>query len=59
MCLEEGGHAPVGHAVPHLDAPVLGAADEVFACVAPPDISNLCEVFRNASTASARLKLER
>ena len=37
MGLEEGGDAPVGDSVPDLDAAVSGAADEVFACVAPPD----------------------
>ena len=35
--LEEGGHAPVGDAVPDLDAAVSGAADEVFAGVVPPE----------------------
>ena len=35
--LEEGGHAPVGDAVPDLDAAVGGAADEVFAGVVPPE----------------------
>ena len=37
MGLEEGSHTPVGYSVPDLDTPVLGAADEVFAGVAPPE----------------------
>ena len=43
--LEEGGDAPVGDSVPDLDAAICGAADEVFARVAPPEtryIQALC-----------------
>ena len=45
MSLEEGGHTPVRHSVPDLDAAICGAADEVFARVAPPEtryIQALC-----------------
>ena len=41
MGLEEGGDAPVGDPVPDLDAPVSGAADEVFAGVAPPEAGDV------------------
>ena len=41
MSLEEGGHTPVGDSVPDLDAAVSGAADEVFAGVAPPETGDV------------------
>ena len=39
--LEEGGHTPVGHSVPDLDAAVFGAADEVFSGVVPPETGDI------------------
>ena len=41
MSLEEGGDTPVGDSVPDLDAAVSGAADEMFACVAPPETGDI------------------
>ena len=41
MSLEEGGDTPVGDSVPDLDAAVSGAADEMFASVAPPETGDV------------------
>ena len=41
VSLEEGGDTPVGDSVPDLDAAVSGAADEVFAGVAPPEAGDI------------------